>query len=99
MTIPTSLITTTPRYDCVSQQVLPQQHVILKGNIMTLRRRRRSILRPVSQLLSHPDYRRLRSSKRKSVDADPAGRSYYYSTYRKKSFDPNHWKIKLSKYD
>lgn len=68
-----------------------------KGNIMTLRRRRRSILRPVSQLLSPPDYRRLRSSKRKSVDADPAGRSYYYSTYRKKSFDPNHWKIKLSK--
>ena len=80
-------------------QVLHQQYVILKGNIMTLRRRRRSILRPVSQLLSPPDYRRLRSSKKKSVDADPAGRSYYYSTYRKKSFDPNHWKIKLSKYD
>ena len=70
----------------------------MKGKIMTLRRRRRSILKPVSLLLSSPQHRRQRSTKKKNVDADPDGRSYYYSTYRKKSFDPNHWKTKLSKY-
>ena len=28
---------------------------------------------------------------------DPAGRSYYYSTYRRKDFNPDHWRQQLSK--
>ena len=64
---------------------------------MTLRRKR-SIFKAMSHLLVHEGQRKQRATKRKNVDADPSGRSYYYSTYRKKTFDPNHWKLKLSKY-
>jgi len=30
-------------------------------------------------------------------DLDPVGRSYYFSTYRRKGFSPDHWKKQLSK--
>ena len=62
-----------------------------KGNIMTLRRKR------WLGNFFKSEQRKQRSTKKKNVGADPAGRSYYYSTYRKHSFDPNHWRKTLAK--
>ena len=40
--------------------------------------------------------KRVRRSYHKK-DLDPMGRSYYFSTYRRKGFSPDHWRKQLSK--
>ena len=53
-----------------------------KGKLMTVRRKR-SLLK--------------RQKSKKSVESDPEGRSYYFSTYRRDNFDPEHWRRSLPK--
>ena len=63
-----------------------------KGKLMTVRRRR-SALGPVNGLMKEkPD------APAKGFEADPEGHSYYFSTYRKSSFDPDHWKTSLPRF-
>jgi len=52
------------------------------GKIMTVRRKRSNKPSPKNS---------------KIPEQDPAGRSYYYSTYRRKDFNPDHWRQQLSK--
>lgn len=64
-----------------------------KGKIMTVRKKR-SLLGHMTDLFKKKTFNKIR--KVKGVEADPEGRSYYYSTYRKPKFDPDHWKTSLS---
>ena len=86
-------VLTTPPASEASDDVV-SDYYDSKGNIMTLRRKR-SIWSLGNIFKS--GQRKQRSTKKKNVGADPAGRSYYYSTYRKHSFDPNHWRKTLAK--
>ena len=63
------------------------------GKIMTVRKKR-SLLGHMTNLFKKKSFNKIR--KIKGVEADPEGRSYYYSTYRKPQFDPDHWKTSLS---
>lgn len=63
------------------------------GKIMTVRKKR-SLLGHMTNLFNKKTFNKIR--KVKGVEADPEGRSYYYSTYRKPEFDPDHWKTSLS---
>ena len=63
------------------------------GKIMTVRKKR-SLLGHMANLFKKKSFNKIR--KIKGVEADPEGRSYYYSTYRKNEFDPDHWKTSLS---
>ena len=63
------------------------------GKIMTVRKKR-SLLGHMTNLFKKKSFNKIR--KIKGVEADPEGRSYYYSTYRKTKFDPDHWKTSLS---
>ena len=63
------------------------------GKIMTVRKKR-SLLSHMTNLFKKKTSNKIR--KIKGVEADPEGRSYYYSTYRKPQFDPDHWKTSLS---
>ena len=38
-----------------------------------------------------------KTNKREYAGTDPEGRSYYFSTFRKNNFDPDHWKSTLPK--
>ena len=67
-----------------------------KGKIMTVRKKR-SLLGHMTEMFKRKSQNKMK--KIKGVEADPEGRSYYYSTYRKKTFDPDHWKTSLSKYE
>lgn len=58
-----------------------------KGKLMTVRRKRSLLMLPGKSL----------KKKRNYVNEDPEGRSYYFSTFRKKNFDPDHWKNTLPK--
>merc|ERR1712192_91212 len=62
------------------------------GKIATLRKRRSSKLENFNDGFS----KRVKRSNYKN-DVDPLGRSYYFSTYRKKDFSPDHWRSQLSK--
>lgn len=64
------------------------------GKVMTLRKKR-SLLSHMTNLFKKKSFNKIR--KIKGVEADPEGRSYYYSTYRKPKFDPDHWRTSLSK--
>ena len=64
------------------------------GKVMTVRKKR-SLLGHMTNLFKKKPFNKIR--KIKGVEADPEGRSYYYSTYRKPQFDPDHWKTSLSK--
>ena len=86
-------VLTTPSASEASDDVV-SDYYDSKGNIMTLRRKR-SIWSLGNIFKS--GQRKQRSTKKKNFGADPAGRSYYYSTYRKHSFDPNHWRQTLAK--
>ena len=64
-----------------------------KGKIMTVRRRKRSFGADLPSFMRRhsPDIiKRVRG-----IESDPEGRSYYYSTYRRNTFDPDHWKTSL----
>eukprot|EP00092_Neocalanus_flemingeri_P000718 GFUD01000761.1.p1 GENE.GFUD01000761.1~~GFUD01000761.1.p1 ORF type:complete len:498 (+),score=64.09 GFUD01000761.1:253-1746(+) len=76
------------------------------GKIATLRKKRSTSFKRLSAHTAHSAHtsQNLGSSKRskrsniKAVnELDPLGRSYYYSTYRKKGFSPNHWRDQLSR--
>ena len=64
------------------------------GKVMTLRKKR-SLLSHMTNLFKKKSFNKI--LKIKGVEADPEGRSYYYSTYRKPKFDPDHWRTSLSK--
>ena len=64
------------------------------GKVMTLRKKR-SLLSHMTNLFKKKSFNKIH--KIKGVEADPEGRSYYYSTYRKPKFDPDHWRTSLSK--
>lgn len=68
-----------------------------KGKIMTVRRRRRRRKRSFGADL--PSFMRRHSpdiiKRVRGIESDPEGRSYYYSTYRRNTFDPDHWKTSL----
>lgn len=71
------------------------------GKIATLRKRRSSNLENSKKqgVIEKPDdgsSKRVKRSNHKK-DLDPLGRSYYFSTYRKKGFSPDHWRNQLSK--
>ena len=53
-----------------------------KGKLMTVRRKRSLMMKQKSK---------------KGVESDPEGRSYYFSTYRRDNFDPEHWRSSLPK--
>ena len=59
-----------------------------KGKLMTVRKRR-----SVSGLGLMNNV--LKEKPTKGFEADPEGHSYYFSTYRKSNFDPDHWKTSL----
>ena len=60
-----------------------------KGKLMTVRKKR-NILGFMKDLFKEKS-----KKKRASFEADPDGHSYYFSTYRKSTFDPDHWKLSL----
>jgi len=41
--------------------------------------------------------RSIMKKSKKGVESDPEGRSYYFSTYRRNNFDPEHWRRTLPK--
>ena len=71
------------------------------GKIATLRKRRSSNLENSKKqgVIEKPDDGSSKRVKRSNhnKDLDPLGRSYYFSTYRKKGFSPDHWRSQLSK--
>ena len=87
-------VVTTPPSSEAGEDTVVSDYYDSKGNIMTLRRKRS--IWSLGNIFK-PDQRKQRSTKKKKTGADPAGRSYYYSTYRKQSFDPNHWRQTLAK--
>ena len=71
------------------------------GKIATVRKRRsvemynfKKQKMRIKNVVGSP--KRVRRSYHKK-DLDPVGRSYYFSTYRRKGFSPDHWKKQLSK--
>lgn len=65
-----------------------------KGKLMTVRKRR-----SVSGLgLMQNVLKEKPTTTMKSLEADPEGHSYYFSTYRKSNFDPDHWKTSLPRF-
>ena len=87
-------VITTPPSSEASDDVV-SDYYDSKGNIMTLRRRRS--IWTLGNLFKSEQRKPRSTKKKKKIGADPAGRSYYYSTYRKSSFDPNHWRQTLAK--
>jgi len=78
------------------------------GKIATLRKKRSTLLKTLKKedLKSHSiNVKRKHGSSKRSKrsnhpavhDLDPVGRSYYYSTFRKKGFNPDHWRTQLSR--
>ena len=72
-------VVTTPPGSEAGEDSVVSDYYDSKGNIMTLRRKRS--IWSLGNIFK-PDQRKQRSTKKKKTGADPAGRSYYYSTYR-----------------
>jgi len=68
------------------------------GKIATLRKKRSTRIDNFKKRKNNQKKisKRVRRSNRKT-DLDPLGRSYYFSTYRRKGFSPDHWRQQLSK--
>jgi len=68
------------------------------GKIATLRKKRSIRIDNFKKQINNQKKisKRVRRSNRKT-DLDPLGRSYYFSTYRRKGFSPDHWRQQLSK--
>ena len=68
------------------------------GKIATLRKKRSTRIDNFKKQRNNQKKisKRVRRSNRKT-DLDPLGRSYYFSTYRRKGFSPDHWRQQLSK--